>query len=211
MYAQDILRLLQQHYAPSQLDHANRIFAENRLQNCWKDWLSAEILNVLLQQGLSEHISIDLPYPNVAQIAGRSDAPAYLTTKAPFKSAKACEKRYASKCDFAFNIDDQQLFVEMRCANTREFLTTRENKKFSDDFKRVKALQQRNENLNILVLFALYGCITPEDMQLVQQFDNSHTCSYVWDTGLTGSTSIGRLAHVQRNGEARLLIIAHNT
>ena len=210
MQAQPFLSLLQNQYC---FDRANHIFSDINLKHTWKHWLTAELVYALSQDPNINDIDIDTPYiakPANTKAADNSKSKAtldFLSFKTGDDKAKAVEKRSASKCDFSFTQGSQQVFVEVRCTQSAQFLKAGEFRKFTDDSKRVQALKKANPDLAIITLFAIYGRFENKDMKKLEPLDNSQICSYVLDTGLQGSSSIARLSHVQREGDPRTLLI----
>lgn len=210
MQAQPFLSLLQNQYA---FDRANHILSDINLKHTWKHWLTAELVYALTHAQTIEDIDIDTPYPNKATASKASDTKSkatldFLSFKNGDSEAKAVEKRSASKCDFSFNYGSKQVFVEVRCTQSAQILKAGEFRKFTDDTKRVQALKKANSDLSILTLFAVYGRFENKDMKKLEPLDNNQICSYVLDTCLSGSSSIARLSHVQREGESRTLLVA---
>ena len=201
MQAQTFLQLIQKQY---QFDRTNQIFSKIELKNRWKHWLCAELINNLGQIG---KIEIDAPY--IADNS-TSENDSFLSHKSGEEKAKIVEKRGASKCDFLINQNEQPVYIEIRCAQSEQLLQPREFKKFTADLARVKALKDANPSLSILTLFAIYGQFQNSDMKSLEPLDNSVFASYVLDTGLNGSGSIARFSHVRREGEDRMMLIAHS-
>lgn len=197
------LSLFQQHY---DFERADRIFADQNLKNCWKQWFMAETLSALSTLPECQDVATDTPYS--AGNAAKDDD-AFLSVKPGENTAVLADKRSASKCDFSLSLDNSPLHFEVRCGHYESFLKARELKKFTDDLQRIEALKSLNPELNILTVFALYGSFENKDMKHFQPLDNSRRCSYVLDTDLNGSTSIARLSHMRRAGDPRTLVIAY--
>ncbi len=215
MQAQPFLTLFQNLYS---FERANHIFAQQNLKHCWKHWLTAEMVYALGQNPSTSNIEIDSLYqtkgvnivsPDNSQDR-KTEESAYLSYKAGDEKAKIVDKRSASKSDFSFKFDKQTVFVEVRCSHMPVFFQAKEFRKFTDDIQRVQALKKANGSSAIITVFALYGRFENKDMKKLEPLDNNTCCSYVLDSGLSGSTSIARLSHMQREGEPRTLIMAHS-
>lgn len=200
MLTQQFLSHIQQHYP---FTRANQLLAQDNLKNYWKHWLCCELIPVLSVGDEPQEVELEKYYP--AQQDEQSDK-GFLSIKAGNKQAFASEKRGASKCDFY--LPAQSLFVELRCGHQASLLKGKELDKFKADQHRIHALKQANPKLNIATLFAFYGSFDNKQCESLAQLDNNQAPSYVLDTGLTGSSSIARLSHMQRNGSARTLLVA---
>jgi len=199
MLTQQLLSHIQQGY---NFTPANQLLSKPALKNYWKHWFCCELVP-LLANNAEQQVELEKYYP--AQPNEHKDK-AFLSIKTGQKQAQASEKRGASKCDFY--LPNQELYVELRCGHASSLLKGKELDKFKQDQLRVNALKQANATLNIATLFIFYGSFDNAQCEQLAQLDDNQTPSYVLDTGLTGSSSIARLSHMQRHGDPRVLLAA---
>lgn len=205
MNSQAFLSLLQSEY---DFTRANSILSETNLKNCWKQWLTAELVHMFNQlschSGEQSFITqTDVHYP--ALIKTDKD-PAYLSYQTGKPATAVSEKRHGSRCDFSVTQGNKTLYCEIRGANKTLFAKNKDLGKFSADIERIEALKAANNELNIFSIFVFYGALSGKEIEAFKPMDNSTRTSYVLDSGLTGSTSIARLSHMDRNGDDRVCV-----
>ncbi len=184
-------------------NHANAIFSQLALKNCWKQWLTAELVNMASNTDGYEQVQTDLHYPSQQ---GADNEALFLRYQQDDNVDVVNKKNLASRSDFSWCHLEQQYYFEIRCANRELFSKNKDLVKFANDIRRIKQLKQANPELNIAVVFAFYGSFSSTDINKFSEFDNSQHCTYMLDTGLSGSTSIARLAQMRRAGDERLCL-----
>lgn len=204
MKAQAFLSFVQQHY---DFSRANGILAETNLKNCWKQWFTCELVHMFNQVDSALKPQTDVYYVD-GDPANTAEKTAYLSYNPGKDVELVSEKRHASRCDFAVELQGKRHLFEIRCANVELFGKNKDLNKFEADVNRIEAFKKANDNLEIISLFAFYGTLTAKQCEAFSVMDNSTRTSYVLDSGLSGSTSIARLSHMARNGEPRLCLAA---
>lgn len=204
MNAQAFLALIRDHYS---FNTAQNLLANSQLKGLWENWFSADLLHQLSSNQVIDNIEIDSPYP--AQTTGAQNAKAsYLSVKTNVKAAKAVEKRYASRADFAFSQQGNTLYCEGFCTQAAGQLEEKSIRKMSELLQRSKKLQAQNPALNIVTFCVVTGFIESSYMRPLKPLDNSKTLSYVLDTHIKGSSSIARLSAISNVEHPRILVIA---
>ena len=202
MNAQSFLALLQAHY---DFTRADFIFNQLQLKNCWKPWLTTELTASLGCMPMPLEVVIDDHY----QLPEKTDKPLEWLSHIPKNGVQVVtEKRHASRCDFRFDDQGKPHYVEIRCANKQLFQKGKEIQKYLSDIERITAFKKKLPDAAITALFAFYGAFDNEEVAVFKELDNAKRVNYVLDTGMTGSSSIARLSHLQRAGEPRLFIAA---
>ena len=202
MNSQAFLSLVQSEY---DFTRANAILSETNLKNCWKQWLTAELVHLFNQSDKSFVTYTDVHYPAKTE---KADEPAFLSYQAGKGVSAVAEKRHGSRCDFSITQADHTVYCEIRGANASLFSKNKDLVKFESDIERIEALKAANPSLNILSIFVFYGAFSGKAIEAFQPMDNNTRCSYVLDSRLTGSTSIARLSHLDRNGDERVCVAA---
>ena len=204
MNAQAFLALIRDHYS---FNTAQNLLANSQLKGLWENWFSADLLHQLSSNQVIDNIEIDSPYP--AQTTGAKNAKAsYLSVKTNVTAAKAVEKRYGSRADFAFSQQGNTLYCEGFCTQAAGQLEDKSIRKMSELLQRSKKLQAQNPALNIVTFCVVTVCIESSHMRPLKQLDNSKTLSYVLDTHIQGSSSIARLSAISNVEHPRILVIA---
>ena len=150
----------------------------------------------------------DVHYPALvtSKEAKTDKDPAYLSYQPGKPATAVSEKRHGSRCDFSVTQGNTTLYCEIRGANKTLFAKNKDLGKFSADIERIEALKAANNELNIFSIFVFYGALSGKEIEAFKPMDNSTRTSYVLDSGLTGSTSIARLSHMDRNGDDRVCV-----
>lgn len=200
MNSQTFLTLAQENY---DFSRANVILSELNLKNCWKQWLTAELVHMFNHIEGDYRLETDIHYPAHQQT---SSDPAFLQYQASKGATPVGEKRNGSRCDFSVTTHPQTVYCEIRGANADLFNKNKDLAKWLADIERIEALKEANPNLLILSIFVFYGAFSSDEMKMFQPMDNNSRCIYVLDTLLTGSTSIARLSQLNRNGDKRICV-----
>lgn len=198
MNSQAFLSLVQSEY---DFTRANAILSEINLKNCWKQWLTAELVHMFNQSESGFVTQTDVHYPAIVKTA---KDPAYLSYQLGKPATAVSEKRHGSRCDFSVQQGNRTIYCEIRGANKSLFAKNKDLGKFSADIERIEALKAANSQLEIFSIFVFYGALSGKEIEAFKPMDNSTRTSYVLDSSLTGSTSIARLSHMDRNGNDRV-------
>lgn len=202
MKAHSFLSFVQNNY---DFERANAILSEANLKNCWKHWLTAELVHLCNNSDIGFNIQTDVYYPGKI-VAGKE--PHYLR----YQTGKAVEavnkKCSASRSDFVVSCNGKLHYYEISCGNGSLLLKNNDLLKFAADIARVEMLKKANAELEMSVLFAFYGAFSNKQIEAFIPIDNSKRCTYLLDSGLQGSTSISRMTQMQREGEPRLCLAA---
>ena len=203
MNSHDFLSFVQNEY---DFERANLILCESNLKNCWKHWFTAELVH-LCNTSLSElRARTDVYYPGKQKI----DEPGYLSYRPGKAVTNVSKKRGASRCDFSFLVNGKQLYFEIRCVNQDSLAKRKELAKFAADQVRIDMLKKANPELNIMAILVFYGAFSNKEVEIFSPMDSGSRCSYVLDSGLSGSSSISRLSQFQRGGDPRLRLAAYS-
>lgn len=202
MKAHSFLSIVQNNY---DFARANGILSEANLNNCWKNWLTAELVHLCNNSEIDFNIRTDVYYPG-KMAAGKK--PHYLRYQAGKPVAVVNKKCSASRSDFVLACNGKQHYYEISCGNGSSLLKNKDLLKFAADITRVEALKKINTKLEMNVLFAFYGVFSNKQIAAFTPIDNSRRCTYLLDSGLQGSTSISRMTQMQRKGKPRLCLAA---
>lgn len=205
MNAHNFLSFVQNEY---DFERANAILSEINLKNCWKHWLTAELVHIYNKTSNQSQTATDVYYPALKK--NDDEGPVYLRYQADKKIETVTEKRVASRADFSVLSGGNEHYFEIRCANKQAFIKNKDLSKVSADMQRIEAIKKAHPALDITVIFAFYGAFSNKEIETLTPLDNSNRCTYVLDCGLTGSGSISRLCQMQRSGEPRLCLAAYS-
>ncbi|WDE04365.1 hypothetical protein SG34_023975 [Thalassomonas viridans] len=209
MNAYNFLSFVQNEY---DFARANAIMSEINLKNCWKHWMTAELVHLYNQADGEFELQTDVYYP-AAQLAAEKKEQQESMEFLRYQNGKAAEpvaeKRLASRADFSVKTPDGEHYFEIRCGNKNVFSKSKDLLKVESDMQRIEALKKANPELNITVAFAFFGAFENKEIEAFKALDNSTRCSYLLDTAMTGSGSIARLCQMQRAGNPRLCLAAY--
>ena len=202
MKAHSFLSFIQSNY---DFSRANAILSEENLKNGWKHWLTLELLHIYNSSKLNFNIQTNAHYPSRSRDGKQPSYLHYHLDKAVEVVEKKCS---ASRSDFMVEEQGKVNFFEIRCGNGHSLFKNKDLLKFEADIARVEALKKVNPALEMTVLFAFYGAFSTKQVEAFIAIDNSIRCTYLLDSRLQGSSSISRMTHMQREGEARLCLAA---
>lgn len=205
MNTHTFLTLIQNNYNFSQ---ANNIFSQSDLKNCWKDWLTAELVQSWYISEQFSNIQIDTRYPGVKT---HDAVETFLRHQSGQGVDHVSKKSSASRCDFSAHYQDTPYYFEIRCASNSLFKKKGDLEKYKSDIERVDLIKQANPYLNLAAIFVFYGAFSSQELANFTTLDNSEHCLYVLDSNLSGSTSIARLSQMQRGGSPRLCLAVYST
>ncbi|WDE10833.1 hypothetical protein [Thalassomonas haliotis] len=210
MNAYKLLSFVQNEY---DFARANGILSEINLKNCWKHWMTAELVHVFNQADGDFELQTDVYYPAIKSPAIKQEGQEsveFLRYQNGKTAEAVKEKRLASRSDFSVKTPDGESYFEIRCGNKSVFSKSKDLLKVESDMQRIEAMKKANPGLNITVVFAFFGAFENKEIEAFKALDNSSRCSYLLDSGLTGSGSISRLCQMQRAGKPRLCLAAYS-
>ncbi|WP_281560243.1 hypothetical protein [Thalassomonas sp. RHCl1] len=210
MNAYNFLSFVQNEY---DFARANGILSEINLKNCWKHWMTAELVHVFNQADALFELQTDVYYPAIKSPAIKpndQESAEFLRYQSGKVPETVKEKRLASRCDFSVKTPDGESYFEIRCGNKSVFSKSKDLLKVESDMERIEAMKKANPGLNITVVFAFFGAFESKEIEAFKALDNSSRCSYLLDSALTGSSSISRLCQMQRAGKPRLCLAAYS-
>lgn len=202
MNAYSFLSYIQNNY---DFGRANAILSEENLKNCWKHWLTAELVHLCNNSEADFKIQTDVYYPE--KVSPDKDTH-YLHYQVGKPAEVVNKKCAASRCDFTLTCEGKLHYYELRCANGRSLLNNKDLLKFEAEIVRGEALKKMNPKLQLTVLFAFYGAFSSKQIEAFIPLDNSTRCTYLLDSAFKGSSSISRMTQMQREGEPRLCLAA---